>query len=246
MTETNLSFDDPQTNSKEGNLSFDSNGDNQGGEGKGNIDIDAILKRDQNAQTHIKTLESEAQQYRDLIAKYELELQEKRKIDDVLERIQQSNASATRNEEPTAPVVNVDELIDSARQRVMDDLTAQERAAKENENLQHAHESLRGQFGDNYKDVVKERAAELNLPLSEIDRLGKTSPTALVSLLRGQTSSMPKPSTGSVSGLPSNQGDGLEQFTKLYRENRNDFYKPEVQKEYRKAILEKAKKEGRL
>lgn len=248
MTEENtLSFDDQSTGVKEDNLTFSSGDDNQNANDKGGPDIDAILKRDQHAQAHIKKLEEEAQNYRDMIAKYELELQEKKRIDEVLERINQTNASATRNEEPTAPVVNVDEVIETASSKVLDQLSERERQDQERKNLQTVHESLRGQFGEKYKEVVRSRASELGLSMSEIDRLGKSSPNALVELVRGKPApSSPAPSTGSISGLYSQSGDELSKFTKLYRENKNEFYKPEVQKEYRKAILEKAKKEGRL
>lgn len=249
MTDTNLSFDDNQTSVKDDNLSFNTSGDNQGEGDKGGVDIDAVLKRDQHAQAHIKTLQDEAQAYRDMIAKYEIELKEKKTVEDLLQRMEQDklNASATRNEEPTAPVVNVDEVIESASSKVLDQLSARERQEHERRNLQTAHESLRGQYGDKYKEVVKNRASELGLSMGEIDRLGKNSPNALLELVRGKSSaSAPAPSTGSISGLPSQSGDELSPFTKLFKENKNEFYKPEVQKQYRKAILEKAKKEGRL
>lgn len=239
---------DPGTNGKDATFNNEGDGDNQN-QSEGRLtqeELERILKRDQHAQEHIKKLEEEAQAYRDLIAEYEDKTKESRTVEELLERINQ--ASATRNEGPTASDVNVDDLISAAEERVLSSLNARERQEKEASNFNKAVESLKETYGDKYGDIVRTRASELGLGIEDMDRLAKSSPTALVELVRGQKrTASPQPSSSSVN-TGANFGDphDLSHFSKLRKEDPKSFYSSEVQKQYRQAILEKARKEGRL
>ena len=205
-----------------------------------------LKKRDENAQPFIEQLKIEAQQYRDQIAEYELKLKEADSASSIIARMQETQANATNNGESTAPAVDVDKLLDQAEQRVMQSLTERERQVREEQNFAKAAEALTSVFGDNVNQKVQERARALNLPVEEMDRLAKTSPDALVELVRGpvQQRSNTAPTTSSLTGIQQNGEDPVERFARMREENPREYNKPETQAAYRKAILDRAKKNG--
>lgn len=245
---TDQTFGADSANNTDVNQPSGSLGDNQDSNeaGMSKEEIEQILKRDRHAQDHIKRLEDEAKAYRDMIAEYEGKLKESSTVDSLMERINQ--ASATRNEEPTAPNVNVDDLINAAEERVLSSLSARERQQREQDNFNKAVEDLQSIYKDRYAEVVRDRASELGMSVEDMDRLAKTSPRALMELVRGdKKTSSNAPSSSSVNtGINFGDPTDLSYFSKLRKEDPKAFYSSEVQKQYRQVILDKARKEGRL
>ena len=209
-------------------------------------EIESRLRRDEHGQKHIKDLESEASVMRDTIAELQSKLTEAKTIDSLFERMDQQQNKSTTSGEPTASAVDVDKLLSQTDERVEALLTQRERQQREERNFTKAFNDLQATYGEKVNERVQQRARDLGLDVAEMDRLAKNAPDALVELIRGpqQARNPNQPTLSSVNGIPQNGEDELEKFAKLRRENPKEYHKPETQAAYRRAILEKAKKDG--
>lgn len=207
-------------------------------------EIDQLLKRDQNAQRFIEQLKSERKADRERIQEMEQRLSEATQFDDVIERMHDTRAT----DEKSTTSVDVDELVSATERRIMESLTSRERDQKERENFNKAVEDLRSSYGDSFGQRIEERASQLGLPIEEMDRLAKTSPAALVELVRGSQSRGPAPTSSSTKTNVASQQpqDSISHYERVRVENPREFYSPDFQARYNQLILDKARKEGRI
>ena len=229
-TTTTFSTGDPKNNDRVGGLTRE--------------EIEQLLKRDQNAQRFIDQLKSERKTDRERIQEMEQRLSESTQFDDVIERMHDTRTT----DEKSTTSVDVDELVTATERRIMESLTSREREQKERENFNKAVEDLRSSYGESFGQRIEERATQLNLPIEEMDRLAKTSPEALVELVRGSQNKGPMPthSTTKTNVASQQPQDSLSYFEKVRVENPKEFYSPEFQARYNQVILDKARKEGRI
>lgn len=244
MTNTFEQQETPASNEAESQNT--NSGDNHGG----TDELSIIKKRLDDSQEFIETLKRETKELRDRNKQMEEDLTRARSLDEVLDAVRESERGSTS--EPTAPRFDENELLSKLEERVFQNLSQRQREELENENWNKTNELLKGKFGDKYIDQVNQRAKELGMPVSEMDRIAKTSPQALYDLVAGPsstTSRIPQPTQSSVNTSVANaKTNTSEYFSKISGlrhlntpeglEARKVWKDPEFQKAYRLHVLE--------
>lgn len=222
-----------------------------------NEDIQKILNRNSNAQSHIKTLESETAQMRDEIQRLTDELNRSRSIDDLLEAMQQQS-NEPNSPGSTTPQLDKNELLADLKKEVFNELSQAQRAELEERNWQETEQLLRQKYGERYGFYVDERAKELDMTNDEMESLARIKPKAFMELIGEKTTKTPSPTQSSQMSVPQNSGDNIEAlFEKVQRLRKNPtteegreamsmWSDPAFQAKYRQHILEKARQEGKL
>lgn len=154
---------------------------------------DEVVKKIQNADSHISTLESEAAIKDRYIAELEAKVAAGNRVDEVLEKI---NAVPNTGE---TPQVSTDELVAKAAEGAVQVLSEQQRKDVEARNMDTSMRIAEEVYGTNYKAKVADKAAELGMDISEVDRLAKKSPEGFKKMfgLTETKPATPAPSQGS-------------------------------------------------
>lgn len=248
MTDDNRTAGDPGASG----ASFGSD-QGQGGNAPlfGKDDLDKILNQNRNAQDHIKTLESETAAMRAELQRMQEELARSKSIDDLLDHMRQPESNMPGS---TAPQFDQEQLLKTLKAEVFKDLTMAQQQSLEAENWNRSITVLRERHGEGFASYVDQRARELDIPVTKLEELAKTSPNAFVELVSPGRSRTAAPTTGSHSYPLKSDAETEAMFSKINalrfrntpegHEAKRTWQDPDFQKRYRMHILERAKKVG--
>lgn len=175
--------------------------------------LQELLEAKVNADLHIKTLEANNAEIRQMYMEAKDELTAKAKWDEYLDRLNSNKpindqvAQTPANEVKTEPLdlMKIEELVQKKIQET-------EIQRKETDNFNQVQNKLKERFGDNYANVLQDQQAALGLSKEEINSLAKKSPEAFFRVL----------------GLNNSQG---ENFTSPPRSDvRNNSFAPKTEK----------------
>lgn len=121
-------------------------------------------------------------------------------IEEVIARLSPQRAPEGSNT-TTTPVALDEAAVQQMLQRA---LTAQESKKLAEQNLSAVRSALIDKFGDKAADEVKNKAASLGLPMSEVDRIAATSPTAVLAWFNASSPASSSAPVRSTVSLPSN------------------------------------------
>lgn len=146
-------------------------------------ELEAIVRRDQHAQGHIRTLEAEAAERREAeaaltarLAALEQELGNRTSLEELLAR-EKAGAQPDKSGEPTTPLD-----VDSVVNRVLQSMEQKTVAEQTKANRVAAIEAAKSVYGDNFMQSVKESATELGMTLEDVDDLAGRSPKAFAKM----------------------------------------------------------------
>jgi hypothetical protein len=162
-------------------------------------DADSVVKKIENADSHIATLEAERQADRDRLAEQEAELERLRKIEGALD------GKTTGNADETSQLSN-EEIAAQAAKLAVGLIEQSNSVAVQEANLESAEAAAKEAYGEGYKGKIADIASELGMTLAAVDALGKQSPSAFAKLLLPtQSGSSPQPTRSSVMPPANNQ-----------------------------------------
>lgn len=138
-----------------------------------------------------------------------------------------TETASTGEEQTTLTPESIESLIEST-------LTARETKRTKEQNLAEADKQLTDIFGTEADAKVSARATELGLSKERLAEIAGESPSAFIALLgeapRKETNTLTTSTTNTTSLSSQNQGERNQAYyTKLRRENRSLFMKPETQ-----------------
>ena len=196
--------------------------------------MDVMQKRIGDKDNFIDTLKGENQTLREKMADIDARLESMGSVEDALARIgeaKKSNQDTTLDEETLVS-------------KVLGKMQAKSDSEKADANFQMVSATLTKTYGaDQVDTIVRKAAAENGLTFDDMFALAKKSPKALYSMVGiKQSSSASNPSQSTNVGYNSdnqNRDQKLADFSKLRRENPKEFYKPEMQKQFRELCLNK-------
>lgn len=192
--------------------------------------IQAVLKRDQHAQEHIRRLEAEAaerkardQELVDRLAHLEQELNKRASLEELLAR------KASGEQQPDKSGVETKPLdVDSVVTKVLQSMEQKTKAERAKANRVAAIEAAKSVYGDSYMQKVGETAKELGMTLQEVDDLAGRSPQAFARVFGLQTVADNKHRDSAARGANSEavlkqQGNQSKQFTGKERFGKEAF-----------------------
>lgn len=168
-----------------------------GGEGEFKIskeEYQKLLKRLDDSQSFIDTLKTETRTYREQIE--ELQGKTGPSIDEIMEKLKDQQGGSTN--------IDPDEIVQRATQVMEQNLTAKQKAEKEDKNFNEVASVLSKQFGREVDDKVTQLAQENGMSYDDIVDMAKRSPKAALKLLGVKAEperGSPAPSRGSVNTL---------------------------------------------
>ena len=235
MSDQSFSSGDPATQ-EPAQPSFQDNG-GDGGDGKPAEEqltqeqLAEILKRDEHAQKHIKTLEDEARERKSQletlqskIAEMEGKLSQQETFEQALEKLnKQRNGNG---DEADQTKVNPDQIA----QTVLQQLKEQEQMKLAEQNKVQAVQAAKERYGDSYLDKVNEKAQALGMTLQDVDELASNKPAVFKTLFIGEAQA-PKKDTGKFGqnsrGVEENVDTTTATQRQLYRENPRKYFSAE-------------------
>lgn len=194
--------------------------------------IDGMQKRMSDKDDFINTLQGENQTLREKMADIEARLESMGSVEDALQRM---DAAKNSNQDTTLD----EETLVSKVLGKMEAKTAEERATA---NFKQVSDHLTKTYGaDKVDSIVAKAAQENNLSFDDMIALAKKSPQAVYKMLDTKpTTTTPSPSQSTHVGYAdetNSKEQKLSYFSKLRKENPKEFYKPEVQRQFRLACL---------
>ena len=160
---TNKSFSEQNTDD---NLGGTTDGKNLG---ISQEDLSALQKRDEHAQSHITTLETEASDLKTRMADMQERLDKASQVQELLDAKQ-----------PTE--VDVGELTTKAVEQIEANLRAKEAQSKADSNFDAVSTALTEKFGDKTDEAVKKACAENDMSFDEMVDLSKKNPKLALKL----------------------------------------------------------------
>lgn len=209
----------------------------------GNVDTKSVehqmtvmQQRLQDKDDFIKQLQGETKELRDTIDTFETRMSNMETISQVLK--DKSQGVDSQN-------TIIDE--DALAGKVIKTIQQKESKKIQDANYDQVMGTLTEQFGsNNVQGKVKEVAAAEGLTLDYMAEIARQSPNAFYKLmgLNGQQQhNFAKPTHSTVSTpINTNQEKNVDYYTKMRRENPAEFSRPEIQREYRLAILNNIEK----
>ena len=197
--------------------------------------IDGMQKRMGDKDTHITTIESENQDLRESLADINERLDAMGSVEDALTRMKENNNS---NQDTTLD----EDTLKSTMKSLLAETTAEEKATG---NFNKVADTLTKLYGaDKVNETVENVARENGLTFQDMIMLARKSPDAVFRMAgvkaSSPTSAAPSQSTqvGYNTGNQ-NKEHKLAEFSKMRKENPKEFYKSEVQKQFRDLCLSK-------
>lgn len=196
--------------------------------------MDVMQKRIGDKDTFIGSLQSENQTLREKMADIEARLESMGSVEEALSRMdaaKKSNQDTTLDEETLVS-------------KVLGKMQAQTEAQKAEANFKTVSATLTKTYGADKVDAIVRKAAEENgLSFDDMFSLAKKSPQAVYRMVGIKTtSSTSNPSQSTTVGYSSdnqNRDQKLADYAKMRRENPKEFYKADVQREFRQLCLQK-------
>lgn len=201
-------------------------------------DPEIIAKGKLEADDYIKQLEGQLTELRSELGKqdYSKELLEalKNKAPDTTngqQPFKSNDNNGGANKDQTNPSLSdeqIKSLVDNA-------LTAREKANTSKQNIDLVEATLLESFGTEAQAKVQEKAKELGLSLGRMQEIAAESPTAFLSLIGGKDKEMKPLIKGSIRtegvNMQATSERTFEFYQKLRKENRKQYFSPEVQQQ---------------
>lgn len=159
--------------------------------GEREYDVESAQVKIENADRHIKTLETENAEYKQKLVELEQKVGKSETLDTLMERIQ-SLRSESKGEE-----VDIDTLVQQAANTVKQELSIERQQELETKNFNEVKLALADKFGDKADEVAFAKAAEFGYTKQEAVDLAKRKPKAFMSLVLGKQVSFDPPPTPS-------------------------------------------------
>lgn len=148
------------------------------------------------ADSHIKTIEQENQEYKDRLAALEAQVAQSTKIDDALAKLQQQQSQESQATEVTPSVS--EEQIGAIATKQMEEYLAKQRAAEQQRaaetlaetTFRETGEQLTAIYGDKTDEAMASKAKELGISSQAIFEMAKNPATAKM-LLESMKASTP-------------------------------------------------------
>lgn len=159
--------------------------------------IEKALDALNHSQTYIPQLKHEKETLEQEVARLREDLAKRQGIEEVISRLSPQPHTEAPNTQ-AAPVALDEAAVQQMLQRA---LTEQESKKLAEQNLSAVRSALVAKFGEKAADEVKTKAASLGLPMSEVDRIAATSPSAVLAWFNASSpasSSAPVRSTVSL------------------------------------------------
>lgn len=142
-----------------------------------------VLKAKVEADLHIKAIEREKAELKEMYLAQRDELLAKAKFEDYLDQIktppQSLQAPLPQANEVNSPTFDRDEF----KKLANDTYQEFDRTKREAENFRQVETKLKDKFGDNYANVLKDQQIQLGLSSDEVNSLAKRSPEAFSRLM---------------------------------------------------------------
>jgi len=208
------------------------------GEGKKFKDVEALTKGKLESDAFIKRLEGEMKSLREeLNSRGSLET-ELNNLKDELKRVK--SEPVIQPKEQTAPALTGTDI----KALVRDAVTDIEKSRTADQNIQVAHAEMVKKYGTTEKasEVLKKRAAEVNMSVVKLAELAAESPTAFFAILGQDVKSAQTNSGTAFATVPLPQsGTGAQPGTKAYFDeillkDRRKYQSQDVQKQIWAAV----------
>lgn len=147
-------------------------------------DAEGAINKIENADNHIKTIETENQGYKDRVAALEAQVAQSTKIDDALAKLNQQQSQESQPTEVTASVS--EEQIGASVAQQMEDYLAKQRATEAQQSAQTLSENtfretgqaLTAIYGDKTDEAMANKAKDLGISSQAIFDMAKNPATA--------------------------------------------------------------------
>lgn len=193
--------------------------------------VQVMQKRLNDKDEFINKLQTENQQTREMYASLEERMQNLSKIEEVLNnRFEQQDVS---NQD-----TNLDE--DALVGKVIETFKSKEAEQRMQDNYNTVLERMRNEIGEEHIESKVSEAAQANgLSVDDMVSLAKKSPSAfyrMVGLEQGaqQKPNAPAPMRGTQTAPQETSQKDFAYYARMMRENPQEYWKPEVQREFRK------------
>lgn len=178
---------------------------NEKGEPKYKSVEDALEALD-HSQKFIETLKSEKSETTKRLEEIQAELEKRKSVEDAVAELMGKQREPNHTDDGKTNQKTVESL-DEERVRKLIEETFQGKTRQEREaqNLNTVVNSLKEAYGDKAKDIIKEKAKELNTTPTELEKLARNNPKMAMSLLGGAVvspSSNPSPQTQNTPHTP--------------------------------------------
>lgn len=204
--------------------------------------IQAVLKRDQHAQEHIRRLEQEAaerkareQEIADRLAQLEQELSKRATLEELLAR---KGGGNDKHDDSGGQTKALD--VDSVVTKVLQSMEQKTQAERARANRVAAIEAAKSVYGDSYMQKVEATAKELGMSLKEVDDLAGKSPQAFARVFGLQTvadqqhrdgASQGGVNSSAVAKQNQNQAGALPSGKDLFRKETFDLIAQQLKKQ---------------
>ncbi len=148
-------------------------------------ELSALRKRDEHAQNHISTLESEAAEYKAQLAELQAKLDQASSVDELLREREQST-------------VNVDEVTSQAVDRVKAALASEKAATLAQENFNTVSKALTEKYGKDVDVEVQRICAENDMSFEDMAELSRKNPKLALKLCGSEAKASVTPSSTST------------------------------------------------
>jgi len=156
-------------------------------------DAGAVVKHVEHSQSHIATLETEAETSRGTIAEQAAEILRLKKVEEAL------NGQSTTGTVGQTDLLSNEQLATNAAKLAQGMIAEQSTVNAQNSNLAAVEAAAEKVYGEGYQAKVGEIAKKLGMTLQEVDSLGRTSPDAFSKLfLPADAGSSHQPSSGTI------------------------------------------------
>lgn len=241
MTDQNMFTADQQSEHQNTSTGFQ-NAD-QGSAGQEGVDtkdpsyqVQVMQQRLADKDEFINTLKEENQQTREMYASLEERLQNLSKIEEVLNN--QKQQQDVGNQDSTG--LDEDALVG----KVIENLNQKQTEEKMNANFEAAKQRLQSEFGEHVEEKVSEAAKANGMAYDDMVQMARKSPQAFYKLVglesnTTQRNVSPNPMRGTTQPPQDNNEKDFAYYSRMMRENPREYWKPEVQREFRKLFTQK-------
>lgn len=154
--------------------------------------VEAAVKKIQNGDQHIQTLESENKTQRETLAAAADEIKRLKGLAEVLARKQEIESDDTKTS------IDPDEIARKAAGLVKGTLDEDARIQRENQNLVEVRQSLTKKYGQSVDEIVAKVIEPLGMTKAEAMALAKSKPKAFLAYFERVPTPSPMPTVGNI------------------------------------------------
>ncbi len=155
--------------------------------------VNDIVRRDEHAQQHIKTLEAETKQYREELENLRKKADAALTADEILEKL--------ANKDNNSGDIDVDAIVSRVTETVNQTQQKAEAKRVQDENFRKVSEAVKGKFGEKADVEMTKIAVANGMSFEEIYQMAHTNPTLVMKLCNVIDGTPTSPSRGTVNSL---------------------------------------------